>query len=272
MFFQFELLRIKADIQKVKKLINIARPIELPPLRQIDQTASDASQTKKKINLPLFGKKKTFGFDKLKMQVSNQSKGDPSAENSTEQAEPVEEFDDDNNEDTKSAIKTNEDESKVKPKHSSLKTIDEKDCDAQTTSDSITSVSNKSAATTEATSAEEKEIKSPKFKEEVTKNTEKAKPNAPNNEKSSHSSARIDSKNIATQETVDEESTTQQNANAGSSNKNRNKNRHRGNKMRYQVDIDETEEDTTPQKYSGWMPPENQTGDGMTDLNSKYGY
>lgn len=55
--------------------------------------------------------------------------------------------------------------------------------------------------------------------------------------------------------------------------KKRNRNRIRNDRNR---DIDaeciETEEPLASAKYSKWIPPENQTGDGYTDLNAKYGY
>lgn len=52
----------------------------------------------------------------------------------------------------------------------------------------------------------------------------------------------------------------------------RNRNRNRGEQMRDNIDIDDTEEVRDTEKYASWMPPENQAGDGITDLNSKYGY
>lgn len=53
--------------------------------------------------------------------------------------------------------------------------------------------------------------------------------------------------------------------------KKRNRIRNRG-KARENVDINDTEEIKDSAKYSGWIPPENQSGDGMTSLNKKFGY
>lgn len=52
--------------------------------------------------------------------------------------------------------------------------------------------------------------------------------------------------------------------------KKRNRIRIRTDKSRENVDFDEEMVDT--EKYSTWLPPQGQSGDGSTDLNVKYGY
>lgn len=61
---------------------------------------------------------------------------------------------------------------------------------------------------------------------------------------------------------------------AGSSTKRKrnNRNRNRNRNKNHRMDYDESEELTDSTKYSGWVPPQDQQGDGMTDLNSKFGY
>lgn len=63
------------------------------------------------------------------------------------------------------------------------------------------------------------------------------------------------------------------NSSSSSSNatkKKRNRIRIRTDKGRENVDFDEEMVDT--EKYSTWVPPQGQSGDGSTDLNEKYGY
>lgn len=256
--------RIKNDIQKVKRLINIARPAELPPLKPNNQTELGASQSTKKINLPLFGKKKMFGFDKLKMQASNQ-KAESSGENKKDHGESIEEFDDEDGGGDPKPTKENADEiiGDEKSESNPLSQKETKSCDEKT----IESTSK----TTSETLAKQKEATSPELSGE--KMTTEEKPKNTTNQGKPHASAtEISKSNISSREIANDESTVENNLNTNASNKNRSKNRNRSNKMRYQVDIDDTEEDLSPQKYSGWIPPVNQTGDGMTDLNSKYGY
>lgn len=215
-----EIQRIKADIEKVRKLQNIARPIALPPLKRSDQTELDESRPISGSNLPLFGKIKTFGFDKLKLKIQNQKASDTSR---NEEDESIEEFDDDDR--------------------------------AKTAKEPIDGKIFKNIS--EAKSNE-------KF---MTKSSEK--PEQCITEEPSVSKDKTDSQRISYQEIIGEESIIHSEQKTGNKNKNRNKNCR--NKIRNQIDIDD-DEDNSPQKYSGWIPPNNQTGDGMTELNSKFGY
>ena len=54
--------------------------------------------------------------------------------------------------------------------------------------------------------------------------------------------------------------------------KRRNRVRVRGERGRENVDFDDAEELVDNEKYSTWVPPKNQSGDGSTALNDKYGY
>lgn len=54
--------------------------------------------------------------------------------------------------------------------------------------------------------------------------------------------------------------------------KRRNRIRVRGGGGRDNVDIDDAEQIEDTEKFSTWLPPQNQSGDGSTNLNDKYGY
>lgn len=215
--------RIKADIEKVRKLQNIARPTALPPLKQSDRAELDESRPISGSNLPLFGKIKTFGFDKLKLKIQNEKASDTSR---NEEDESIEEFDDDDG--------------------------------AKTVKEDIDEKIFKNISETKSSIPNEKSM---------IKSSEK--PEQCITEEPSVSKDETDSQPISYQEIIGEESIIHSELRTGNKNKNRNKNCR--NKIRNQIDIDD-DEDNSPQKYSGWIPPNNQTGDGMTELNSKFGY
>ncbi|XP_067632230.1 kanadaptin [Eurosta solidaginis] len=48
--------------------------------------------------------------------------------------------------------------------------------------------------------------------------------------------------------------------------------RQRLRQKRQGIDLDELEEHESSEKYAKWVPPPNQSGDGYTELNKKYGY
>lgn len=243
------MLRIKADIQRVKKLINIARPIELPPLKS-DDIKSDGSQTKKKFELPLFGKKKTFGFDRLKQQqqTANAKQVKLSEQNKVDEIGSIEEFDEDEN-DTKPAKQPAENASKETAKESPIVEV----------SKVATSCDEEIKESTRATAREEPETKERQIIDEKKSSTHNIISDIDH-----HKAPPATATEVAIEKNNEEP---QPVATTKSKNKNRNRN-----KARHQIDIDDTEEDTSPQKYSGWVPPSNQSGDGITDLNSKYGY
>lgn len=261
-FFQFELQRIKADIQRVQKLINVAKPIELPPLK-MEKATADATQIKK---LPLFGKKKTFGFDKLKSQVAAKQPT-TSTQSNASTSESIEEFDDD--EDGNEA---------------SEKELENKNSNAENVTKATKSIkpnnnaeSNESKSCVALTQDLERETNAKKIsplneKEKVKCKDEKEEEKIHECKKTMSSQKHISSSSPSISSSASNvQNSSSSSSSSGANNKQKTKNRQR-NKIRHQIDIDDTEEDTSPQKYSSWMPPENQSGDGQTALNSKYGY
>lgn len=199
----------------------------------------------------MFGKKKAFGFDKLKLQVATK-KGVTSDENTVSQSESVEEFDEDEDKNVNEAKSSNLNEVGVEyvtPEATPIPVASKvvSGCDE-------TMVDSTSEPSIEQTEAEANPVSISKD----IKNHEKLSTK-------SDESRTDDTITSSTEELV------VQSSSAGPSSSNKNKNRQR-NKVRNQIDIDDTEEEANPQKYSGWIPPENQTGDGVTALNSKYGY
>lgn len=247
---------MKSDIQRVQKLINIAKPIELPPLKMETATA-DTTQPKK--SLPLFGKKKTFGFDKLKLQVATKQPTALSDPSKTSAGESIEEFDDDEDGNEASVklskISNAKTESAEKAASTKPNKNDDDDTSNKEESESCAEPAQHFAKETRA----EKISPSKEKEEEICKEEEKAEIHE--HKESMDSEQHVNASNVQSSFS----------SSSGGNNKQKSKNRQR-NKKRFQIDIDDTEEDTSPQKYSGWMPPDNQTGDGMTQLNSKYGY
>lgn len=223
----------------MKKLINITRPIDLPPLNST-AVKSNASQDKKKIQLPLFGKKKSFGFDKLKQQTSNQKVANPQ---DFDKSGAIEEFDED------------DDATKSTSAQSAEKLVEETECKQIRKVQATKSCDEQTSKPISEATTVQKETKEQTCDKKLT---------APIN-----STDHL--KQLLVSSQPSDESIAQQSSESVGNTKNRSKNRKR-NKMRHQIDIEDTEEDTSPQKFSGWMPPSNQSGDGITDLNTKYGY
>lgn len=214
---------------KTKKLINIARPLELPPLK----LASDSPVTdaKKKPTLPLFGKKRTFGFGKPAPKAIK-------IVNSAQQKD-VEEFDDDEDdlEGGSNIARESTSEKDVK--------INEKD-----------EVSKRPSSPEEL----KRKVKGSEIDVPVHSSTNKILTDESDEKCATNANAEVISD---AHESV--EST-------ASCKRKRNRYRNRSEKGRGNIDIDDIEEPLESEKYSKWVPPQNQSGDGITDLNSKYGY
>lgn len=203
-----QLQTLRNDHLRLQKLINIARPIDLPPLKSDDKL----SEKPKKLNLPLFGKRGTFKF------------GNSAAAASAGVAK------------------------KIVPVET--KTV------TSATLTSPTVVSN------------DKSYKSDE--EEMEDHEEKPKTEIKNN-KFIKTTIHSNSNTINTAEETNEE-TEDNTMKDAAAKKRRNRIRIRGDRYRENVDIDDSIEHKDVAKYSTWVPPENQCGDGSTNLNQKYGY
>lgn len=255
--------RLRNDLSKVKRLINITRPVDLPPLQLKQNIENKPDEMKKKPALPLFGKKRTFGLGKSAIlstilpQSTTTTKTVSQCTKATadDSQDFMEEFDEDD--ETEMKTKRIAEEQNKKPTTSSSQAsnmqspsmveVEQPQCDTS----AISSIKSKEISQKPVKSVVVVEEEEEKVSSSISKSVENAKPDELMNT------------------TVD--STTAE-ASKGGSKKKRNRNRDRDDKLRDNIDIDDAEEAMDTEKYAGWIPPENQAGDGITDLNSKYGY
>lgn len=235
----------------------------LPPLK-IEKITSDATLQSKK-SLPLFGKKKTFGFDKLKQQVAHKKNIETESEDKVGQSDSIEEFDEDEHENKSKPGKSNTEavskaSSQIRENELSTAAAAAPEVPLIEDTQKIQSKSCDMPINEFATKILTKEIETKKQDIKINEKSPKVKDNSDRIDNNDQLSARTEILPTPSNSAIYDVC-----------NKNKPKHRQR-NKVRHQIDIDETEEDTSPQKYSGWIPPENQSGDGMTPLNSKFGY
>lgn len=216
--------RLKTDHLKLQKLIKIAAPVALPPIISVPQSSTDF---KKKLNLPLFGKRnkleKYFGVKKVESTTTKTT-------NYRSDEEEVEE----------------EDEIKVKPVVvKPVKIVEEIKKEVQI----------------KVQEPPKKEVpKVEKIPEVVPDVIPEIIPNVipPSPAKKRELVVEVDEKSPEDVQPVP----------VSKKRRNRNKGRE---KYRENVDMDDTEE-MIEEKYSKWVPPQNQAGDGFTKLNEKFGY
>lgn len=239
---------------KTKKLINIARPLELPPLKP--PTDSPSKEATKKPALPLFGKKRTFGFGKPVAVPAKSAAKLIKIDDSTQEERNVEEFDDDDDEDVSGGGDTSESTSEpvaIVEKH-------------EVSKDPSTSEERKIA--TARKSERKKDLKVADAPVESSSTPSPSKAVTPEVKTVEQSSSSAQDELTESHDTEDIAATEDK----PSSKRKRNRCRNRGDKGREKIDMDDIEEPLDSEKYSKWVPPENQSGDGFTDLNSKYGY
>lgn len=226
-----EAINIRADHAKLLRLINLARPTDIPAL--VTQTNSNPavvdtneSNAKKKLVLPLFGKLGKFKFS--------------STASTSKRVVPAKDFL--NLEDGQQTEEMEETESgNTKLNHINVKSAE------------VDMINNA-------------ECKPPIFADD--KSLEENGSNISNDSISSmpsqttlHQQTKADTADSAINDTNTEQTK-----------KKRNRQRQRNERFRENVAYDEISELVSSEKYSTWVPPENQSGDGSTTLNDKYGY
>lgn len=244
-YSQFELQQIKADIVKVNRMIKIARPVDLIPIAKQGETGT-SMDTKKKLELPLFGKKRTFGFAKLKAQTLT-SKSAIKKTSAANQGESIEEFDDDDDGD-------NDVKKVVSIKNETLSDeiiiMNDEKMPATPSSPAVTTTATTQPNQTEQTPENQSNKVNNVDKVKTIQNTAQQSSEVPKSKTTmSNDSAEV-KKPLPFHVDLTNRKTSKQ--------------------LRKLVDIDDSEEDK--KKFSQWLPPKDQSGDGVTHLNAKFGY
>lgn len=226
---------IKNDQKKLEKLINIARPIDLPPLQLNKENNDTGPDAKKKFQLPLFGKRGTFKFS----TTTTAKKAIPAVNASSSSSSSTKEYksDEEEMEDGDENVEKIKDLEKIEKQQAVNEINSEIDADL-----------------IEQTSNNESQcIDEDKLKSRLSVDFEKG------------------FGSLKREQSI-EDDLTAETSSATTVKKRRSRVRIRNDRGRDNVDINDTEEAVDIEKYSTWIPPENQCGDGSTNLNVKYGY
>ncbi|XP_073817749.1 kanadaptin [Musca autumnalis] len=259
---RLEELRLKTEIQRNQRLLKIAKPVDLPFMRNPLESNQQAPGNAKKKQLPMIGKRNQFSkFKIVKPQEStstvNKSSKPPSQLASDE--EEVEEYEDEQykvvtkelNEDQ------NKSESKVKLDEVFERSPDEQEDKPKLVKPSIDDVEEQTEKVSEKLSNVEEETEKEEPKELKDNNSE-------------------DNKTVVLgvgKSTSDGHEAAKEDSNKSTATENSKKRRHRNRqRTKREADMDDDIEYESSDKYAKWVPPENQTGDGITELNKKFGY
>lgn len=231
---QLEQQRLNSEKQKVQRLIKLAKPIDFH-LNKSKETVKGDSSIKRQ--LPIIGKRNQFSKFKIaKMATTNKNeKG-----NNTNLASDEEEVEEDN--------ETSLPQDNVVAKPSSIE----------------------AAASSKRDPSKELAIDieiSEGFSQSLDCIKKLYGPAVTKDEKADDDSSikAIDKKPSATDCAHIEDSTEAENT--------RKKRRQRQRRQkRQEIDMENLEEHDSNEKYAKWVPPANQSGDGYTELNDKYGY
>ncbi|XP_055605378.1 kanadaptin [Uranotaenia lowii] len=250
-FDKFEVRRLRLEKERLTKdhvtlqrLIKIAKPFDLPGMSKTDRTGESSKEELKKRMMPLFGKRNklssAFGIKKSEVRVG----GSTSAN--------TDEIERDDNEDQPK--KAGEELKKEAPEvKQTTQTPESKKAESPSFSPELLekhynkTIDNEKPQTASKCQEQNMIIESPTA--------------APERKRKSDAVVADDCVN-------DDERL----AATSKSSKKRVRQRARDRNTRDNVDIDDSEELQSEEKNIDWVPPQNQSGDGMTALNEKYGY
>ncbi|XP_055678956.1 kanadaptin [Lutzomyia longipalpis] len=248
--------RLMVELTKVERLVKIATP-HLPSIKSL-ATAPGPGE-KKKLALPLFGKRTKLKND---FGVKREERKKP-ADNLPE--EEVEE-DEDEKQETKNEkspeklIKSAKEKEDL-PKHEEAS---EKKLNTERLAEKSEEVPKEEPSSSVANKErQEKRILGPTIDPEILRKISEI--SKPEDNLVEHSEKR----KLSTSN--DQEADEEDKSESTTSKKRKTRSRNRE-KTRENIDMPDEDVEDDLEKFSGWLPPEDQKGDGMTELNKKLGY
>lgn len=266
---RLEQQRLKGEQQKVERLLKIAKPTALPFTTSLaagskESTAQEGGAAKKK-QLPMIGKRNQFSkFKVVKASPSTQTMTQSNAFASDE--EEVEE---------------DEVKEKVKEKEAEVENLEKEETEPESTTKPSTSENDSLKETKLPAQPEESKptvAKTEVLKPENVRSTKVSTeaPPAPSHTVASTNPDEDMSTPVEDSSTPAEDITARANdtSEPEEAQKKRRQRQRQRNKQRQDVDmdLDELAEHEDTEKYAKWVPPTNQSGDGITHLNEKFGY
>ncbi|XP_039951826.1 kanadaptin isoform X2 [Bactrocera tryoni] len=237
---RLEQQRLNVEKQKVQRLIKLAKPIDFH-LNKPSETPTADSSTKRQ--LPMIGKRNQFSKFKIaKMVTTNKSE----KANHTNLASDEEEVEEDN----EISLPTNNGVAK---------------------SSSIETAASKEGQESKQEAVETEIIEASQSSECTKKLYGPAVIPITKGDKEDDVPAEMPTKPIDTKSSSAECTHTEDATEAEITRKKR-RQRQRQRQKRQEIDMEELEEHESNEKYAKWVPPPNQSGDGYTELNDKYGY
>lgn len=243
-FDKFEIRRLRLEKDRLlkdhvtlQKLIKIAKPLDLPSLTQQPSSSRDSKEQFRNKMMPLFGKRnklsKSFGIKKSEIKVGGSTSSFGEEVEEDEEEQPA-------RVEAKVQIEPKESTKRVLGPSFNPALLEEH---RKKTSNVV-----QAKVSEDVSSQDQKDTVQPVEDVSVAVESGKRKTEA----------SVAESDGIAS-------------ASSGSNKKKRQRQRGRD-RNRDNVDIDDSEELQSEEKNVEWVPPENQSGDGMTSLNEKFGY
>lgn len=242
---------MKTEIQRNQRLLKIAKPVDLPFMRNpLEQSKSEQSQGEvKRRQLPMIGKRNQFSKFKIVKPQENSS-ASKSSKPPAQLASDEEEVEEEDSVETKVV-----DDEKHKPESKvNIDEIFERNLENQEDKPNLI----KPSLDVDEERSESPSKESSKMDECTEKIVSKVECNSEPENKKEQCKSDAPSKDEKKDSNLTE-----------CPKKKRQRNRQR---TKREAEMEDDIEYESSDKYAKWVPPENQTGDGITELNKKYGY